>query len=466
MMLPKKDVVLIKHLVLNKSDEAHELLANLHPADIAEVLSEIKNGNKALFLRMMGSSKAAEVLEEIDPSDRLRIMEEMTEAETIKILENMSIDEIIDLFQEMPTAQANMLLSKLPKQVYEKLQELLKMAEDTAGGLMTTDYVYILSDATVNQAISDVRQFGQKAETIYYIYVVDDKKHLEGVLSLRELISAPRDKKIHEIMHTNVVSVKVDDYQEEVAKVISRYGLLAVPVVNYENRLLGIVTVDDAMEVLEEEDTEDIHKMAGITPEEDELLTTTVWGATKKRILWLVICLLGEMLSGKVIDGYSRALESVVAIAFFIPMLMATGGNVGTQSLALSVRGLATEELSKKNVWQFILGETLAGLQLGIICGLVVSIMAFVWQKNAELSMALGLSMGVSLMLASLIGVLLPLTLNLLKVDPAVASGPFVTTLIDITTLIIYFTFSRYFIDMISVSTAGTTIFKLEGVPV
>lgn len=449
-MLPKKDVLLIKHLVLNKSAEAHKILANLHPADIAQILSEIKNGNKKLFFQMMTSSKAAEVLEEFEPHDRLQIIEEMSEAETIKILENMSVDEIIDLFQEMPTAQAESLLRKLPQEDYEELKSLLKMAEDTAGGLMTTDYVYIFSDATVDEAISDVRQFGHKAETIYYIYVVDYKKHLKGVLSLRELITAPRDKKIQEIMHTKIVSVHVDQDQEEVAKIISKYSLLAVPVVNESNRLLGIVTVDDAMEVLEEEDTEDIHRLAGITPEDDIASSKTIWGAAKKRLLWLVICLIGDMLSGTVIDGFSHVLESMVTVAFFIPVLMATGGNVGTQSLALAVRSMATEKLTRKNVLRFIAGETLAGLQLGVICGVIVSILAYVWQNNAQLSMAVGLSMGASLILASLIGVLVPLIFRFFNIDPAVASGPFITTIVDISTLVIYFTVSTYLIDVIS----------------
>ncbi|MDD4568551.1 MAG: magnesium transporter [Tepidanaerobacteraceae bacterium] len=461
-MLPKKDVVLIKHLIINKkADEAQKILAKLHPADIAQILGEIKNGNKRLFFHLMSSSKAAEVLEEFDPFERLNMIKEMTESELIAILENMSVDEIIDLFQQMPTTQADSLLLKLPKEDYEELKSLLKMAEDTAGGLMTTDYVYILSDVTVNQAIADVRMFGQKAETIYYIYVVDDMKHLQGVLSLRELISAPRDKKIFEIMHKKIVSVDVEQDQEEVAKIILRYSLLAIPVVNKENRLLGIVTIDDAIEILEEEDTEDIHKMAGITPEQDAVLTTTIWGASKKRLFWLVICLLGDMIAGKVIDNYSHALESVVSLAFFIPVLMATGGNIGTQSLALSVRGMATEELGRKNTIQFIIGETLAGLQLGIICGAITSAIAFLWQKDVELSMALGLSMCISLMLAALIGVLVPMILHLLNIDPAVASGPFITTLIDISTLVIYFTFAFYFIDIISPDMIGTISFRL-----
>jgi len=455
-MLPKKDVLLIKHFVLNKSDEAQKILANLHPADIAQILSEIKNGNKKLFFQMMTSSKAAEVLEEFEPYDRLPIIEEMTEAETVKILENMSVDEIIDLFQQMPTAQAESLLRKLPKEDYDVLKSLLKMAEDTAGGLMTTDYVYIFADATVSEAINDVRQFGHKDETIYYIYVVDNNKHLKGVLSLRELITAPRDKRIHEIMHTNIVSVHVDQDQEEVAKVISRYSLLAVPVVNDSNRLLGIVTVDDAMEVIEEENTEDIHRMAGITPEEDTAMSRTIWGASKKRLLWLVICLIGDMLSGSVIDSFSHVLESMVTLSFFIPVLMATGGNVGTQSLALAVRGIATEKLSRKNLFKFILGETLAGLQLGVICGGIVALLAYLWQNNPQLSMAVGLSMGISLILASLIGVLVPLLLRLLHVDPAVASGPFITTIVDISTLAVYFTVSTHLLDLLSPDAVST----------
>lgn len=451
--MPKKDVVLIKYLITReRTNEIKEILAKLHPADIAQILTDIKNGNQKVFFRLMDSSKAAEVLEEFDPSDRLRFMEEMTEVEVIKILENMSVDEIIDLFQEMPSAQVESLLTKLPDQDYEELKCLLKMAEDTAGGLMTTDYVYTFSHVTVGEAIDDVRQFGYKAETIYYLYVVDEKKHLQGVLSLRELISAPRNKKIEEIMQEKVVAVDVSLDQEEVARVIFRYSLLAVPVVNKENRLLGIVTVDDALEVLEMENTEDIHRMAGITPEEDILLTSTIWGASKKRILWLIICLFGDIIAGVVIDRYSHVLQSVVSLAFFIPVLMATGGNIGTQSLALAVRGLATGEVSEKNLFHFIGGETLAGLQVGIICGFITGTIAYIWQNNVYLSMVVGLSMGMALMLSALIGVLVPLIFNFMKIDPAVASGPFITTVVDISTLLIYFSLSVHFLNVISAS--------------
>lgn len=444
-MLPKKDILLLKHLVVNKkTDEIKNILAKLHPADIAEILNEIKNGNKNLFLKLMSIDKVAEVLEEFDPSERLHLMEQMTEAEIIKILENMSVDEIVDLFQEMPTTQAEHLLLKLPKTYYDELKDLLKLAEDTAGGLMTTDYVYLFADTSVEQAIEDVRQFGNKAETIYYLYVVDNEKHLVGVLSLRELISAPRDKMIHEIMRKEIISVDVSCDQEEVAKIMSKYSLLAVPVVDESNRLLGIITVDDALEILELENTEDIHKMAGISTEEDVILTSSIWEASKKRLLWLVICLFGDLMSSLVIGKYSNMLESVVSVAFFIPVLMATGGNVGTQSLALSVRGLATGELDKKNIFKFIIGETIAGLQIGITCGLILAILACVWQKNFYLAIAVSVSISIALMVSAFIGIFIPLIFNFLNIDPAIASGPFITTVVDVCTLLIYFSLSNY----------------------
>ncbi len=463
-MLPKKDILLLKHLIVNKkTDEIRKILDNLHPADIAQILADIKNGNQKLFLRLMDTAKAAEVLEEFEPSVRLTLLSEMTEAETIKILENMSVDEMIDMLQEMPNADVERLISKLPSEYYDELQSLLKLAQDTAGGLMTTDFVYIFPNVDVSQAIEDVRKFGHDAETIYYLYVVDEQKHLLGVLSLRELISAPRHKKIEEIMHKNVVSVDVGLDQEEVAKVISKYSLLAVPVVDEQKRLLGIVTVDDALEVMERENTEDFHKMAGIVPEE-ELMTSSVLVASRKRVFWLIICLIGDMFSGLVIKGYSHVLETVVAVAFFIPVLMATGGNVGTQSLALAVRGLATGELNKKNILRFVGGETLAGLQIGVICGLILGAVAFIWQNDLRLGLAVGVSMCIALMLSAFIGIFVPIIFQILKIDPAIASGPFITTVVDVCVLLIYFVFSIYFMGQFSAGLDFVVGHHIQGV--
>lgn len=446
-MKNEKEVVVLKQLILSrKTEELKEILSRLHPADIAEILEEVKGENKKVFFELLDLEKAAEVLEELEPEERIPYIQLMSESQLQEILENMSVDEIIDLLQKMPDEKVEKLIGKLPEEYQAELKSLIKLAQDSAGGIMTTDYVYLYDDITVEEAIEDVRRFGREAETIYYLYVVDKEKHLIGVLSLRELIAAPRNKKIAEIMHRKVVSVRVDEDQETVANVISKYSLLAVPVVDEENRIMGIVTVDDALEVLEDEATEDIHKLAGITPEDDALLTTNIWVAAKKRLPWLIICLFGDLLSGAVIKGYSAVLESVVVVAFFIPVLMATAGNVGTQSLALSVRGLATGEISVKNVIRFLIGEALAGIFVGMSCGAIIAAVAVLWQRNLRLSLVVGFSMGIAIMIAAALGVLIPLIFYEMKVDPAVASGPFITTLIDVTTLLIYFAFAVKFL--------------------
>ncbi len=444
-MVKKKDILLLKHLIVEeRADEVRNIFAKLHPADIAEILLEVKDINKNLFWNLMDYKKAVQVFEEFEPSDRAVLLQEMTENEALRILEDMSTDELIEMLRELPNKEVDKLISKLPKSYYEELKSLLRLADDTAGGLMTTDYVYLFPDATINEAIEDVRKFGQEAETIYYLYVVDNSKKLIGVLSLRELLSAPRHCTVGEIMHKNVISVDVSCDQEEAAKVIYKYSLLAVPVVDKNHRMLGIITVDDALEIIEEEDTEDIHRLAGITPEQEVILTSSIWGASKQRILWLVICLAGDFVSGLVIDGYSAILQSVVAIAFFIPVLMATGGNVGTQSLALSVRGIATGELDRQNILKFLIEETVAGLIVGAICGLILTGVAYFWQTDLRLGLAVGLSMTVALTVSAFIGVLIPIIFSLLKIDPAIASGPFITTIVDTLSLLIYFTFSVY----------------------
>ena len=247
-------------------------------------------------------------------------------------------------------------------------------------------------------------------------------------------------------MHKKVVTVNVDDDQEIAVKTINKYSLLAVPVIDADGRLMGIITVDDALEVLREETTEDIHKMAGIAVEEDTLLISSPIKAFQKRLPWLLVCLIGDLLAGNVIKGYSSTLEDVIALAFFIPVLMATGGNVGTQSLALAVRGLATEQLTQDNIIRNLINETLAGLIVGIFCGGLLAIIALFWQGNPYIGITIGAAMVIGLALSALIGMLIPIILNLLHIDPAIASGPLITTVVDIITLAIYFGTATFFL--------------------
>lgn len=426
-------------LKMGRAEELKETLASLHPADIAEVLEKVRNGSQETLFKMLDAEKAAEVMEELDVAVQKHLMEGLSEHEISNIFKEMSVDEVTDLLQKLPPKQVKNMLMRLPAEDLEVVKELLEMKEDTAGGIMTTDYVYIPDTARVDEAIKMVRKFGKTAETIYYLYIVNNRHELVGVMSLRELLRAPRDAQISEVMHRQVIAVDVGEDQEQVAKVIEKYSLLAVPVISSEGKLLGIVTVDDAIEVLEEETTEDIHRLAGITAEEDKILIGSPFHEARKRIPWLLFCLFGDLLAGSVIKIFSPTLEAMLAVAFFIPVLMATGGNAGTQSLALAVRGLATREINSKNFWRYMFQEAVAGLFVGLICGGIIAAVAFLWQKNTVLGLVVGSSMSIALTIAAFIGMAIPMLFNYFSVDPAVASGPFITTLVDVNTLIIYF---------------------------
>jgi len=303
---------------------------------------------------------------------------------------------------------------------------------------MTTEYVAFFSELKIKDVMEKLPELAPAAETIYYIYVIDDKNTLVGVVSLRDLILADPDSTLKEIMSTDVKKVYVDTDQEEVVMLMDKYGFLGLPVVDNKDRLLGIVTVDDAMDVLTEETSEDIYKLAGHT-EYDDTEKMTTWRRAYKRLPWLLVALFGEMISGKVIHRYSDALEAIVALAFFVPILMDMGGNVGTQSSAIMVRGIATGQINPYKILQNIAREGLVGIILGIICGAVVAIVATVWQGVPEIGLVVGISMALSLVIAAVMGSLTPLVLNRLGKDPAVASGPFVTTSLDIVGLFIYF---------------------------
>jgi magnesium transporter len=434
-------------LKMGKKQEVKQLLSGLHPADIAELLEETRNDNQQLLFALLDTPKAAEVLEELEPDSQLDLVKRLSQNHIAEILNNMSVDELIDILREFPPDQVSRLLKAIPSEDIAVIEKLMALDEDTAGGIMTTDYVYIPEDTTVAQAIDMVRKFGQEAETIYYLYIVDKDHRLAGVLSLRELISAKRSLTVKKIMRSPVITVDVEEDKEEVAKVIEKYSLLAVPVIGPSRRLLGIVTVDDALEVLDDEVTEDIHRFAGVTAEEEDTLTVSPLGAVRHRLPWLIITLFGGIIAGSIMNRFTATLEAALAIAFFIPVLNATGGNVGTQSLALAVRGIATREINKYNFISYIFRETTAGMLVGIVCGIIMALVVMVWQGNTTLSMVVGIAMAIALTIAAMVGMVIPIVLNMLKVDPAVASGPFITTLTDVNTVIIYLSISTMFLN-------------------
>ncbi|MHB8182804.1 MAG: magnesium transporter, partial [Candidatus Desulforudaceae bacterium] len=309
---------------------------------------------------------------------------------------------------------------------------------DTAGGIMATEFVAINKEITIEEAIEVLRRTARQAETVYYVYVVNDQEQLVGVISLRELITAPPGTRIREVMRTTVISVNVHTDQEEVARVVQKYNFLVIPVVDDIGVLLGIVTVDDVLDVIEAEATEDFLSLANVHREGQYLEMNDIQRAVL-RLPWLIALLFGALLAGSVIQFFEGTLESVVALAFFLPVMAGGPGNVATQTLAVVVRGLATGEVASHQAVMVMLREMRVGLIVGVVCGSVLALIAFVWQGSATLGVVVGLSLACSMILATALGSLCPLIINRIGIDPALASGPFITTLMDVTSMLIYF---------------------------
>ncbi|MBO8126761.1 MAG: magnesium transporter [Firmicutes bacterium] len=426
-------------LAEKKLTEALRLIVGQHPADVAEILSALNEESQALLFRSFDEELAGFVLSESDPGSQAVLLAFLGSAKAASVLREMAADDLVDLLGELPVGSAERLLKLLPPEDAGRVRQLLGYGEDTAGGIMTTELVSIRAGLTVGEAIAELREKAPGAETIYYVYVVDDEDRLVGVVSLRELIIAREDQLISEIMRSNVVSVYIGEDQEEVARIVSKYNFLAVPVVDYKNRLRGIITFDDIMDVIEEEATEDFYRLAGTWETEESAGRPRVLRSLKTRLPWLLVTLVGGIISGRVIRSYSDTLNSVLALAYFMPLIAGMGGNVGTQSSTIVVRGIATGDITPVQAVRYVLSEAQVGLLVGLICGALVGLVAYLWQGLAVLGLIVGVAMMANMLTAATIGALVPLVFRRLGIDPAVASAPFISTGIDITGLSIYF---------------------------
>lgn len=427
-------------------DDLVEYLEELHPTDIAEMLEILPEENIKYVFNSLVPEKAVQVLEELEYDLRLYFFNNLPYNYMIKLLKEMPSDEMADFLRELPDELAERLLGMLVVEERAEIEDLLKYDESTAGGLMTTEYVAFHLDTSIKKVLDKLPDMAPDAETIYYIYVVDNDNKIKGVVSLRDLILAEPELPLKEVMFDDVKKIEVEMDQEEVAKAFEKYGLLGMPVVDHDNTLLGIITVDDVFDVIEEEATEDILKLAGADFQID-VEETSAWFRAYRRLPWLLIALLGQIFSGRVISGFSETLEAVIALSFFIPVLMDMGGNVGTQSSAIIVRGLATDKIDiNKNIRENIARESIVGLLLGAVSGIASALIAYIWQGIPMLGFVVGISMTITLTAAAVLGAFVPLTLNKIGKDPAVSSGPFVTMVLDIVGLLIYFGSASLFI--------------------
>lgn len=421
-----------------------ELLDEVHYVDVAEIMMELEEGHRNKFFSLLTRVQAAAVFSEIDSETFEVLFQLLSKQQKTAILELMDQDDIVDLLGEISESLKQRILALLSAEDAAEVRELMVYHEDTAGGIMTKDFVDIKRMMTVAESIEFLRANAPAAETIYYIYVTDDADHLVGIISLRELIIANSDVIIDSIMSSRVISVQVDADQEEVARVVKKYDLLAVPVVDPDDRLLGIITVDDVMDVIEEETTEDFLKFAGTSEVDfedyDNSILSGILYSVRSRLPWLIVTVFGGLLTAFIISGFEKALSTDQTIALFMPLLAGMGGNVGTQSSTLTVRNIALNDIRGKEVLRTIMQEIVVGFSVGLVCASMVAVLSFMMKGRLMLSLIVGLSMWANMITAATIGTAVPLFFKRVGIDPAVASAPFITTTIDITGLSIYFT--------------------------
>ncbi len=437
--------------LLEKGDKAtfRKIFDEVHPYDQAQMLMMLDAELRNRVAKYLSDNEMALILQELDIEEQKTIIDELGIERCSKILVEMPSDNAVDLLGELDVDKRQEVLHLIDAEEAEDIRELMGYHENTAGGLMTTEYIVLPGNFTAEEAITKLRTIAPKAETVYYLYVVDKDEKLIGVLSLRDLIVAAPNAKISELMNERVVSVPVDMYQEEVARVVEKYDFLAVPVVDREHKLIGIITFDDAIDVLNEEATEDIARFGGISGGEPISLDLRVsaFEAAKKRIPWLALLLAIGFISSSIIARFEETLQAVVILAAFIPIMAGMAGNTGTQSLAVVVRGLATGQFTGTDTLRLIKREAGVGLIVGTINGVIISIIAAIWQQNLILGFIIGFALWITLFFATLVGTIIPLIMTRFDIDPAVASGPFITTVNDILGLTIYFTVATMFMN-------------------
>lgn len=419
--------------------EAREELSMMEPADISEMLADVPRPRRVLIFRLLPKDLATEVFEYMEGHEREELLESFTEREAAEIIEEMSDDDRTELLDELPAKTVKKLMQHLSPDERKIANRLLNYPQDSAGRIMTAEYIGLQATMTATDALHHIRREARSKETIYTCFVMDGKRRLMGVVNLEDIILAQTGTLISDIMDENPISVTTMTDQEELARVMSRYDLHALPVVDLEGRLVGLVTFDDVLDIVEEEATEDFERMAGIQPVDDHYLETGLFSLVRKRLLWLVICIIAQAISSSVLKKYSLTIESVVSLTFFIPLLIGTGGNTGTQSATLIIRGMTLGDISLKNLGFIFLRESMTAILLGIPLGVLALLRAYMLGTGAQVAIVVALALMSVIIIGNLAGVILPFVARSMKIDPAVMSGPFITTVVDVLGLLVYF---------------------------
>lgn len=430
--------ILLELLTDKKYLELKKVLSEYNSVDLAELLLDMEDKDLAFVFRMIDKDKAAEVFSYMDDDQRQVLLQSFTSQEIRLILDAMYTDDAVDLLEDMPANVVNHLLDQVSQDTRADINRLLKYPEDSAGSIMTVEYIDVTLQMTVQQTLDKIRTIGIHSETVYTCYVVEKRK-LCGIVTAEALLTNDGDTQVKELMEENYIFIRTTDDREDAAKLFRKYDLIAIPVLDQEGYIVGIVTFDDAIDVLTEETTEDIHKMAAIASSEESYLKTSVLEHARHRILWLLILMFSATITGAIITKYENAFTAIPLLVSFIPMLMDTGGNCGSQSSTLIIRGLAVDELHFSDFFTILWKEFRVAIVVGVILALANGVRIFWVYKNLPMAVVVAASLVVTIVIAKLVGCILPILAKRLRMDPAIMASPLITTIVDTCSIVIYF---------------------------
>lgn len=418
--------------------KAQSVLTQNNAIDNAKLLESLDPKDCAFAFRLIPKDEASKVFSCMSSSMQAHLVDLFTQSELKEVIDSLYMDDTVDLLEDLPANLIKRILASVDPQKRNIINKLCKYPEDSAGSIMTIEYVSLRKEMTVQEALDHIKATGIHKETIYTCYVLENKKLL-GIVSAKSLITSNRDTKIEKLMNKNIISVQTHTDQEEVAKLFRKYDLIAMPVLDSENCFVGIVTFDDVMDVMIDETNEDISKMAAIEPNEKGYFETTVWQHAKHRIMWLLILMFSATITGSIITRYENAFQAVPLLVSFIPMLMDTGGNCGSQSSTLIIRGLALGDIKFKDLFRIIFKEFRISLIVGAILAVANGLRIFIQYQNPQIAIVVALSLAVVVILSKFIGCVLPLFANKVGLDPAIMASPLITTIVDTCSILVYF---------------------------
>ena len=441
---------ILELLAEKKYSAVKQLIGQMEEADLAKLFEELENEEDAdqfnRLFRLLPKETAAEVFSYMEPEIQEKIVRTLTDTELQHILDDLFMDDYVDLVEEMPANVVKRVMQNTTPANRKLINQYLKYPEDSAGSLMTNEYVYFRSGITVAKAFEIIREYGVDKETIYTCYVTSSRKELLGVVTVREMLLTAPETIIDTLMDTNPIHVHTHDDQEEIAKMFSRYDMLAMPVVDSENRIVGIITIDDAGDVIQDENTEDFEKMAGMTPSDNTYLRTSAFNLAKNRIPWLVFLMIPAMITGALMEYYEAAFVSIPILVTFIPQITGTGGNCGSQSSTMIIRGLALDEITPKDILKVWWKE----LRVALICGAALSLVNFiriiVQYHDLQVAVVVSVTLILTVCIAKSMGCVLPILAKLAHVDPAIMASPLITTITDALSILVYFNFALWYL--------------------